>query len=152
MIECSGLSLIVGVKSQEITTRSTNPVERIFRPDNNENSHDHDDDEHSHDHEEEHEDNHGEDHLEEGSVDYLTWLQASLAVVLISLCGVFGVVIIPIMQKLFYQHLLQFLIALGTLPLLILPISRYLISCGDSCWRRSPPPAPSCSPASPRTC
>ena len=71
---------------------------------------------HDHDHEEEDGDQHDhEEHEEEeSSVDHLTWLHASLAIILISLCGIFGVVIIPIMQKLFYQHLLQFLIALGT--------------------------------------
>ena len=51
------------------------------------------------------------------SVDVKTWLFASLAIFVISLCGIFGLIIIPIMQKVFYQHLLQFLIALavGTL-------------------------------------
>ena len=39
------------------------------------------------------------------------------AILAISLCGVFGVLVIPIMQKVFYQHLIQFLVALaiGTL-------------------------------------
>ncbi|KAL4220450.1 hypothetical protein ACF0H5_020851 [Mactra antiquata] len=45
------------------------------------------------------------------------WGYSSLAVVIISLVGLFGVAVIPIMQKVFYQHLLQFLVALavGTL-------------------------------------
>ena len=49
--------------------------------------------------------------------EYQTWLAASGSIILISLCGVFGVLVVPIMQKLFYQHLLQFLISLavGTL-------------------------------------
>ena len=49
--------------------------------------------------------------------DYQTWLAASGAILVISLCGIFGVLVIPIMQKVFYQHLIQFLIALavGTL-------------------------------------
>ena len=36
---------------------------------------------------------------------------------MISLCGVFGILVVPIMQRLLYQHLIQFLIALavGTL-------------------------------------
>ena len=36
---------------------------------------------------------------------------------MISLCGVFGILVIPIMQRVLYQHLIQFLIALavGTL-------------------------------------
>ncbi|XP_040578883.1 zinc transporter foi [Lepeophtheirus salmonis] len=45
------------------------------------------------------------------------WLSASGAILIISLCGIFGVLIIPLMQKVFYQHLIQFLVALaiGTL-------------------------------------
>ena len=45
------------------------------------------------------------------------WLAATAAIVIISLCGIFGVLVIPIMQKVFYQHLIQFLVALaiGTL-------------------------------------
>ena len=48
---------------------------------------------------------------------YQTWLAASGSIFLISLCGIFGVLVIPIMQRLFYQHLIQFLISLavGTL-------------------------------------
>ena len=48
---------------------------------------------------------------------YQTWLAACGSILAISLCGVFGVMVIPIMQKVFYQHLIQFLIALavGTL-------------------------------------
>merc|ERR1719341_716971 len=47
----------------------------------------------------------------------MIWLAATASILLISLCGVFGVIVIPIMQKVFYQHLIQFLIALavGTL-------------------------------------
>ncbi len=45
------------------------------------------------------------------------WVSASLSVLAISLCGVFGVLVVPIMQRVFYQHLIQFLVALavGTL-------------------------------------
>ncbi|XP_067651491.1 zinc transporter ZIP10-like [Haliotis asinina] len=45
------------------------------------------------------------------------WGYSTLAVVIISLVGLLGVAVIPIMQKVFYNHLLQFLIALavGTL-------------------------------------
>ncbi len=45
------------------------------------------------------------------------WLSASASVLAISLCGVFGVMVVPIMQRVFYQHLIQFLVALavGTL-------------------------------------
>lgn len=47
----------------------------------------------------------------------LVWLYATLSVVLVSLCGLFGVAVIPIMEKHFYHHILQFLVALavGTL-------------------------------------
>ncbi|XP_071091491.1 zinc transporter ZIP10-like [Haliotis cracherodii] len=45
------------------------------------------------------------------------WGYSTLAVVIISLVGLLGVAVIPIMQKVFYNHMLQFLIALavGTL-------------------------------------
>lgn len=45
------------------------------------------------------------------------WLFSNLAVIVISACGVLGLAVIPIMQKRFYQPLLQFLVALavGTL-------------------------------------
>ncbi|XP_035218171.1 zinc transporter ZIP10-like [Stegodyphus dumicola] len=41
------------------------------------------------------------------------WLYSSVAVVAISLCGLFSVAVIPIMQKWFYQTLLQFLVGLA---------------------------------------
>jgi len=49
--------------------------------------------------------------------DYKTWLAASGSILVISFCGVFGLLIIPVMQKFYYQHVLQFLIAMavGTL-------------------------------------
>ncbi|XP_063217568.1 zinc transporter foi [Bacillus rossius redtenbacheri] len=45
------------------------------------------------------------------------WLYSSLSILGISLCGLLGVVVIPFMQKAFYQKMLQFLVALaiGTL-------------------------------------
>ena len=72
--------------------------------------------EHHHDHKHEHEEH--EEEEEEGQRNELgLWLAASGAIVVISLCGVFGVLVIPIMQKVMYQHLIQFLVALaiGTL-------------------------------------
>ena len=45
--------------------------------------------------------------------DYRTWLAASVSVLIISLCGIFGVLVVPIMQKMFYQYLVQFLIAMA---------------------------------------
>ena len=54
----------------------------------------------------------------------LTWfisvsrlLVTAGALLVISLCGVFGILVVPIMQRILYQHLIQFLIALavGTL-------------------------------------
>lgn len=104
--------------SQESTTRLSNKNPRnwtqIFRNFQEVTTeHDHDHHEH-HDHLEEH---HEEDISEHEPPGYKTWIFSSLAVLVISLCGVFGVLIIPVMQKIFYQHLLQFLIALaiGTL-------------------------------------
>lgn len=60
-------------------------------------------------------DHHGEEALERN--DTGLWLASTAAIIAISLCGVFGVLVIPIMQKVFYQHLIQFLVALaiGTL-------------------------------------
>jgi len=65
-----------------------------------------------------------DDHTEESdtlhsdhNIDYRTWFAASASILAISLCGIFGVLVVPIMHKLFYQHLIQFLIAMavGTL-------------------------------------
>ena len=116
----AGFYLILSVESQGVTSRPTNNtynIERIFHPNHWEEDDHHDHQEHDHHQEDEH---HDEDDLEPGrSVDVQTWLHASVAVVLISLCGIFGVLIIPIMQKMFYQHLLQFLIALGKVSQLL---------------------------------
>ncbi|XP_071446223.1 zinc transporter ZIP6-like [Hetaerina americana] len=51
------------------------------------------------------------------SNDPKVWLYASLSVIVISFCGLLGVAVIPVMQKVFYHQLLQFLVALavGTL-------------------------------------
>ncbi|XP_049882635.1 zinc transporter foi [Pectinophora gossypiella] len=45
------------------------------------------------------------------------WLYSSLSITAISACGLLGVAVIPIMHKTYYNHLLQFLVALavGTL-------------------------------------
>ena len=79
-------------------------------------------DHHEHDHDHDHEDHTGHDHGPHdepaGVKDELgLWLVSTGAILAISLCGVFGVLVIPIMQKVFYQHLIQFLVALaiGTL-------------------------------------
>lgn len=84
-------------------------------------------DHHEHDEDEDH-GHHEEDQLHGGGhshshhaqahkLDAGVWLAATSAIFIISLCGIFGVMVIPIMQKLFYQHLIQFLVALaiGTL-------------------------------------
>lgn len=41
------------------------------------------------------------------------WLYSSLAVLLISICGLGALIIIPLMQKRFYKPLIQFLVALA---------------------------------------
>lgn len=45
------------------------------------------------------------------------WLYSTLSIIGVSLCGLFGVAVIPIMEKRFYHQVLQFLVALavGTL-------------------------------------
>ena len=96
--------------------------------DNNTTDHHHDHHGHEghegHDHSDHEHDTHSErahhpDHvrLDDPGQDYTTWLAASGSILIISLCGIFGVIVIPIMQRIFYQHLIQFLIALavGTL-------------------------------------
>ena len=41
------------------------------------------------------------------------WLFSFLSVIAIALCEVFAVLVVPIMQRVFYQHIIQFLIALA---------------------------------------
>ncbi|XP_060808801.1 zinc transporter foi [Amyelois transitella] len=55
--------------------------------------------------------------LAEGKNMYAVWLYSSLSIAAISACGLLGVAVIPIMHKTYYNHLLQFLVALavGTL-------------------------------------
>lgn len=45
------------------------------------------------------------------------WLYSSISITIISLCGLLGVAVIPVMGKSYYHHLIQFLVALaiGTL-------------------------------------
>ncbi|XP_059618191.1 zinc transporter foi [Phlebotomus argentipes] len=47
----------------------------------------------------------------------LVWIYASLSILGVSLCGLLGVAVIPCMEKKYYHHVLQFLVALavGTL-------------------------------------
>lgn len=44
---------------------------------------------------------------------FAVWGYSTLAVLIISLVGLLGVAVIPIMQKVFYNHLLQLLVALA---------------------------------------
>jgi len=81
---------------------------------------DHDHSDHDHDAHQHQHTNHKIPYNPEDSsaaADYVTWLSATGAIVVISLCGVFGILVVPIMQRVLYQHLIQFLIALavGTL-------------------------------------
>lgn len=48
-----------------------------------------------------------------GNIPGHVWGYSIIAVVIISLVGLLGVAVIPIMQKVFYNHLLQFLVALA---------------------------------------
>lgn len=60
---------------------------------------------------------HTEPDLPEQQNNTLVWVYSNLAVIVVSACGVLGLAVIPVMQKRFYQPLLQFLVALavGTL-------------------------------------
>uniref|UniRef100_A0A182NH19 Zinc transporter foi n=1 Tax=Anopheles dirus TaxID=7168 RepID=A0A182NH19_9DIPT len=60
---------------------------------------------------------HHHHHDEEGSSEMAVWIYSSVAILGVSLCGLLGVVVIPCMDKHFYHHVLQFLVALavGTL-------------------------------------
>ncbi|XP_053690042.1 zinc transporter foi [Sabethes cyaneus] len=51
------------------------------------------------------------------SIELSVWIYSTLAVLGVSLCGLLGVAVIPCMDRHFYQHALQFLVALavGTL-------------------------------------
>ncbi|KAK3786505.1 hypothetical protein RRG08_039152 [Elysia crispata] len=94
---------------------------------NHDDHHDHDHDHdhghsHHHHHDHDHHDHdHGADHDKEveakqvgfANVPKKVWGFSCVAVVVISLVGLFGVAVIPIMQKVFYNHLLQFLVALA---------------------------------------
>lgn len=48
-----------------------------------------------------------------GNIPGHVWGYSTIAIVIISLVGLLGVAVIPIMQKVFYNHLLQFLVALA---------------------------------------
>uniref|UniRef100_A0A182JF84 Uncharacterized protein n=1 Tax=Anopheles atroparvus TaxID=41427 RepID=A0A182JF84_ANOAO len=60
---------------------------------------------------------HHHHHHEGDSSDAAVWIYSSIAILGVSLCGLLGVVVIPCMDKHFYHHALQFLVALavGTL-------------------------------------
>ena len=95
---------------------------------NKHDDHDHDHDHSGHEHHD-HREDHNPDDIESSEVsparDYVTWLAAggkiegflilcfvdqfptSGSITLISLCGVFGILVVPIMQRVLYQHLIQ---------------------------------------------
>lgn len=54
---------------------------------------------------------------EEKALSGTVWMYAVVSIVVISACGLLAVAVIPVMQKLFYQQMIQFLVALavGTL-------------------------------------
>uniref|UniRef100_A0A1Q3FVM2 Putative zinc transporter foi n=1 Tax=Culex tarsalis TaxID=7177 RepID=A0A1Q3FVM2_CULTA len=59
----------------------------------------------------------GHDHGSGDAIELTVWIYSTLAILGVSLCGLLGVAVIPCMDKHFYQHALQFLVALavGTL-------------------------------------
>ncbi|GFN86366.1 Zinc transporter zip10 [Plakobranchus ocellatus] len=64
-----------------------------------------------HDHSDEHEAT--VSHVDISNIPGKVWGFSCVAVLIISLVGLLGVAVIPIMQKVFYNHLLQFLVALA---------------------------------------
>uniref|UniRef100_A0A182K0Z9 Zinc transporter foi n=1 Tax=Anopheles christyi TaxID=43041 RepID=A0A182K0Z9_9DIPT len=60
---------------------------------------------------------HHHHHHEGDSSEAAVWIYSSVTILGVSLCGLLGVVVIPCMEKHFYHHVLQFLVALaiGTL-------------------------------------
>ncbi|XP_052896968.1 zinc transporter foi [Anopheles moucheti] len=60
---------------------------------------------------------HHHHHREGGSSEAAVWIYSSIAILGVSLCGLLGVAVIPCMEKHFYHHVIQFLVALaiGTL-------------------------------------
>ncbi|XP_052254248.1 zinc transporter ZIP10-like isoform X3 [Dreissena polymorpha] len=79
-----------------------------------------DDHNHDHDHDHDHEHDHDLAHKDAlapsvsfAQIPAKVWGFSCVAVVIISLVGLLGVAVIPIMQKVFYNHLLQILVALA---------------------------------------
>ncbi|XP_062590104.1 zinc transporter ZIP10-like [Saccostrea cucullata] len=60
-----------------------------------------------------HKELHDEEKRTLASIPASVWGYSSLAILIISLVGLLGVAVIPIMQRVFYNHLLQFLVALA---------------------------------------
>ncbi|GFY71374.1 zinc transporter ZIP10 [Trichonephila inaurata madagascariensis] len=117
-----GLQDLMENKASHVEVKSPKEESSNLGESKHDDSH-HDHDHHCDDHEHEHEEN---DEEQEPSANYhqhhpsnerhisgTVWLYASLAVVLISLCGLISVAVIPIMQKWFYHTLLQFLVGLA---------------------------------------
>ena len=81
---------------------------------NDEEGHNHDHNGHDHHDHKGHEKDDGEPeqhHLDFDEAahinDFRIWLASTGAIIAIALCGIFGVLIIPLMQQVFYQHLIQ---------------------------------------------
>jgi len=62
-------------------------------------------------------DNHSHSHDAEKESSSKVWIYSTLSLLTISLCGLLSVAVIPIMEKYFYKHIIQYLIAMavGTL-------------------------------------
>lgn len=87
-----------------------------FDTDHNYTDHNHTHDHHDHDHHDHDHFNHNKEPCEERNVANIplsVWLWSSLAVIGISAVGLLGVIVIPFMQKVFYNHLLQCLVAVA---------------------------------------
>ncbi|XP_035222159.1 zinc transporter ZIP10-like [Stegodyphus dumicola] len=108
------------MSSSENEGNDENSVKEGGLPDGHSSNHDGHSCDHHHEHGEEHSsdvapsaDFHQHFAASSRNISGKEWLYASLAVIIISLCGLFSVAVIPIMQKWFYHTLLQFLVGLA---------------------------------------
>ena len=81
------------------------------------------------------------DHVERRKgrpVSWNVWVASAGSITVIALCDVFAVLVVPIMQRVFYQHIIQFLIALAIGSLLGIVAQLHYWGGGNSNFEISP--------------